>query len=54
MKNAIKMPKMGESITSGTITQWFKKVGDFVEIDEPLFDLATDKVSSEIPSPVFS
>ena len=51
MKNAIKMPKMGESITSGTITQWFKKVGDFVEIDEPLFDLATDKVSSEIPSP---
>ncbi len=51
MKREIKMPKMGESITSGTITRWYKKKGDFIKLDEPLFDLATDKVSSDIPSP---
>ena len=42
---------MGESITEGTITKWLKKVGDKVERDEPLFEISTDKVDAEIPSP---
>ncbi len=46
------MPQMGESITTGTITKWHKKPGDLVEIDEILLDISTDKVESEIPSPV--
>jgi 2-oxoglutarate dehydrogenase E2 component (dihydrolipoamide succinyltransferase) len=46
------MPQMGESITTGTITKWHKQVGDKVEIDEILLDISTDKVESEIPSPV--
>jgi len=46
------LPKLGESITSATIVQWFKKVGDFVKLDEPLVEVSTDKVNSEIPSPV--
>jgi 2-oxoglutarate dehydrogenase E2 component (dihydrolipoamide succinyltransferase) len=46
------MPQMGESIFEGTITKWFKKVGDAVEKDEPLFEISTDKVDAEIPSPV--
>lgn len=45
------MPQMGESIFEGTITQWLKKVGDRVERDEPLFEISTDKVDSEIPAP---
>jgi 2-oxoglutarate dehydrogenase E2 component (dihydrolipoamide succinyltransferase) len=45
------MPQMGESITEGTITKWLKKVGDTVERDEPLFEISTDKVDAEIPSP---
>ena len=48
----IVMPQMGESIFEGTITKWFKKVGDAVEKDEPLFEISTDKVDAEIPSPV--
>ncbi|MDP4208024.1 MAG: dihydrolipoamide acetyltransferase family protein [Bacteroidota bacterium] len=48
----IVMPKMGESITQATITKWFKKVGDPVEEDDVLLEIATDKVDSEIPSPV--
>ena len=48
----IVMPQMGESIFEGTITKWFKKVGDTVEKDEPLFEISTDKVDAEIPSPV--
>lgn len=44
------MPKMGESITSGTITKWHKKPGDAIEIDDPLFEISTEKVSSEIPA----
>ena len=48
----IKLPKLGESIVSATIVQWFKEVGDSVKLDEPLLEVATDKVSSEIPSPV--
>ena len=45
------MPQMGESIIEGTITKWLKKVGDKVERDEPLFEISTDKVDAEIPSP---
>ncbi|WP_316356032.1 dihydrolipoamide acetyltransferase family protein [Candidatus Neptunichlamydia sp. REUL1] len=48
----IKLPKLGESIVSATIVQWFKKVGDSVKLDEPLLEVSTDKVNSEIPSPV--
>ena len=45
------MPQMGESIAEGTIVRWIKKVGDRVERDEPLFEISTDKVDAEIPSP---
>jgi pyruvate dehydrogenase E2 component (dihydrolipoamide acetyltransferase) len=47
----VPMPQMGESITEGTITKWLKKVGDTVARDEPLFEISTDKVDAEIPSP---
>src|SRR5271154_1641444 len=47
----IVMPQMGESIFEGTITKWLKKPGDRVERDEPLFEISTDKVDAEIPSP---
>ena len=46
------MPQMGESIAEGTIVRWIKKVGDAVERDEPLFEISTDKVDAEIPSPI--
>jgi pyruvate dehydrogenase E2 component (dihydrolipoamide acetyltransferase) len=46
------MPQMGESITEGTITRWLKKVGDTVSRDEPIFEISTDKVDAEIPSPI--
>src|SRR5690606_30272562 len=46
------MPALGESVTEGTITQWLKAVGDTVEVDEPLVEVSTDKVDTEIPSPV--
>ena len=46
------MPQMGESIVEGTVIEWYKKVGDPVERDEPLFEISTDKVDTEIPSPV--
>ena len=46
------MPQMGESIVEGTLTRWLKKIGDTVERDEPLFEISTDKVDTEIPSPV--
>jgi 2-oxoglutarate dehydrogenase E2 component (dihydrolipoamide succinyltransferase) len=52
MPTEIIMPQMGESIFEGTITKWLKKIGDRVEIDEPLFEISTDKVDAEIPSPV--
>src|ERR1700692_3608124 len=45
------MPQMGESIFEGTITKWLKKPGDRIERDEPLFEISTDKVDAEIPSP---
>jgi 2-oxoglutarate dehydrogenase E2 component (dihydrolipoamide succinyltransferase) len=48
----IVLPKLGESIHSATIVQWFKKIGDPIQLDEPLLEVSTDKVNSEIPSPV--
>src|SRR3954470_11272317 len=48
----VKMPELGESVTEGTVTRWLKQVGDQVEIDEPLLEVSTDKVDTEIPSPV--
>jgi pyruvate dehydrogenase E2 component (dihydrolipoamide acetyltransferase) len=48
----IQMPQLGETVTEGTITKWFKNVGDQVTEDEPLFEVSTDKVDSEVPSPV--
>jgi pyruvate dehydrogenase E2 component (dihydrolipoamide acetyltransferase) len=52
MSTDVIMPQMGESIFEGTITKWLKKAGDAVEKDEPLFEISTDKVDAEIPSPV--
>ena len=52
MPTDVIMPQMGESIVEGTITKWLKKTGDRVEKDEPLFEISTDKVDAEIPSPV--
>ncbi len=48
----IELPQLGESVTEGTITRWFKAVGDQVAEDEPLFEVSTDKVDSEVPSPL--
>src|SRR5690554_327349 len=48
----IRLPKMGESVTEATITNWIKGVGDTIEIDEPLVEVATDKVDNELPSEV--
>src|SRR5947209_17037203 len=47
----ITMPQLGETVTEGTITKWFKSVGDEISEDEPLFEVSTDKVDSEVPSP---
>ncbi|MBI5509481.1 MAG: 2-oxo acid dehydrogenase subunit E2 [Deltaproteobacteria bacterium] len=52
MATEVKLPQMGESIAEGTVTTWLKKVGDKVNRDEPLFEISTDKVDAEIPSPV--
>lgn len=52
MANIVQMPALGESVTDGTITRWLKQVGDHVEIDEPLLEVSTDKVDTEVPSPV--
>src|SRR5438309_1679436 len=51
MPTDVVMPQMGESITEGTITKWLKKPGDTIQRDEPLFEISTDKVDAEIPSP---
>src|SRR5689334_23538904 len=48
----VKMPALGESVTEGTVTRWLKQVGESVEVDEPLLEVSTDKVDTEIPSPV--
>src|SRR3954466_4147503 len=49
--NEITMPKLGESVTEGTLGSWLKQIGDEVAFDDPLFEVSTDKVDSEIPSP---
>ena len=51
MPTNVMMPQMGESIFEGTITKWLKKAGETVQRDEPLFEISTDKVDAEIPSP---
>ena len=51
MATHVVMPQMGESIAEGTIVRWMKKVGELVDRDEPLFEISTDKVDAEIPSP---
>ena len=48
----ITLPQLGETVTEGTITRWFKKVGETVAADEPLFEVSTDKVDTEVPSPI--
>ena len=52
MSESVKMPALGESVTEGTVSSWLKAVGDTVEVDEPLLEVATDKVDTEVPSPV--
>lgn len=52
MATAVIMPALGESVTEGTVTTWLKSVGDTVALDEPLVEVSTDKVDSEVPSPV--
>ena len=51
MSFSVKMPALGESVTEGTVTRWLKKEGDVVKMDEPLLEVSTDKVDTEIPSP---
>src|ERR1700687_47429 len=46
------MPQLGETVTEGTIPRWFKQVGETIQADEPLFEVSTDKVDSEVPAPV--
>jgi pyruvate dehydrogenase E2 component (dihydrolipoamide acetyltransferase) len=52
MPESVQMPALGESVTEGTVTRWLKQVGETVEVDEPLLEVSTDKVDTEIPSPV--
>ncbi len=52
MATPVTLPALGESVTEGTVTRWLKQVGDSVEVDEPLLEVSTDKVDTEIPSPV--
>src|SRR5215207_5417603 len=52
MATSVTLPALGESVTEGTVTQWLKQVGDSVAVDEPLLEISTDKVDTEIPSPV--
>ncbi|HEY6595150.1 MAG TPA: biotin/lipoyl-containing protein, partial [Asanoa sp.] len=51
MTVSVTMPRLGESVTEGTVTRWLKQEGDTVEADEPLLEVSTDKVDTEIPSP---
>src|SRR5215467_4191560 len=51
MAFSVQMPALGESVTEGTVTRWLKQVGDTVAVDEPLLEVSTDKVDTEIPSP---
>src|SRR5690349_19891414 len=52
MSESVSLPALGESVTEGTVTRWLKNVGDRVDVDEPLLEVSTDKVDTEIPSPV--
>ncbi len=52
MSESVNLPALGESVTEGTVTRWLKSVGDRVEVDEPLLEVSTDKVDTEIPSPI--
>lgn len=52
MSESVSLPALGESVTEGTVTRWLKNVGDSVEVDEPLLEVSTDKVDTEIPSPI--
>ncbi len=52
MASEVTLPALGESVTEGTVTRWLKQVGDQVAVDEPLLEVSTDKVDTEIPSPV--
>src|SRR6187455_1071735 len=52
MASEVTLPALGESVTEGTVTRWLKQVGDEVAVDEPLLEVSTDKVDTEIPSPV--
>ena len=52
MSQSVNLPALGESVTEGTVTRWLKNVGDRVEVDEPLLEVSTDKVDTEIPSPI--
>jgi hypothetical protein len=52
MSHEVTLPALGESVTEGTVTRWLKNVGDTVAVDEPLVEISTDKVDTEIPSPV--
>src|SRR5215813_4198473 len=51
MSVSVSMPQLGESVTEGTVTRWLKQEGESVEVDEPLLEVSTDKVDTEIPSP---
>ena len=51
-KFELKLPRMGESVAEATLMTWLKEVGDTIEMDEPIFEIATDKVDSEVPSEV--
>ena len=52
MSTSVVLPALGESVTEGTVTRWLKQVGDTIEVDEALLEISTDKVDTEIPSPV--
>src|SRR5262249_14091933 len=52
MSVSVSMPQLGESVTEGTVTRWLKREGEHVDADEPLLEVSTDKVDTEIPSPV--
>src|SRR5437763_14287898 len=51
MSTSVTMPRLGESVTEGTVTRWLKAEGDHVDADEPLLEVSTDKVDTEVPSP---
>ena len=51
MSTSVKMPQLGETVIEGTILKWLKKEGESIDVDEPLFEISTDKVDTEVPSP---